>query len=118
YCLRAPVRTPALQTDISALAIRYARHTPRSDNNQQDRPLVFLEDAIRELQRSGKEVIVFKDVPNFDIDPLLNVWTERIPLRNALANRLGLTDHSSQGKIGDETLSRDARAEALLQHLS
>jgi len=29
YCLRAPDRTPALQTAESALAKRYARHTPR-----------------------------------------------------------------------------------------
>jgi len=28
YCLRAPVRTPVLQTAESALAKRYARHTP------------------------------------------------------------------------------------------
>jgi hypothetical protein len=29
YCLRAPDRTPALQTAESALAKRYARHTPK-----------------------------------------------------------------------------------------
>src|ERR1035438_3645935 len=31
YCLRAPDRTPALRTAESALAKRYARHTPRRE---------------------------------------------------------------------------------------
>jgi hypothetical protein len=30
-CLRAPDRTPTLQTAESALAKRYARHTPRAE---------------------------------------------------------------------------------------
>jgi len=30
YCLRAPVRTPVLQTAESALAKRYARHAPKA----------------------------------------------------------------------------------------
>jgi hypothetical protein len=33
YCLRAPDRTPALQTAESASAKRYARHTPSGRNN-------------------------------------------------------------------------------------
>jgi peptidoglycan/LPS O-acetylase OafA/YrhL len=41
------------------------------------------------LQAAGKRVVVFEDVPNFEVDPLWKVRTAAIPFRRKLALALG-----------------------------
>ena len=58
-------------------------------------------------------MIVLDDVPAFDMDPLLQVWTERIPLRNAIATHLGLVDE----RDSELPSRKDADAKALASKL-
>lgn len=46
--------------------------------------------SIRPLQSTGRHVIVFDDVPNFDFDPLLRYRTSLIPARHTLAIWMGV----------------------------
>jgi hypothetical protein len=59
----------------------------------------FLEASISLLQRNGKQVILLDDVPNFDLDPTSLVWTGWIPLRRAIADRLGLLNRSPSSEL-------------------
>ena len=56
-------------------------------------PILFLESlsaSVQRLQRAGKHVIIFDDVPNFDFDPVLRFRTDHILPRHALTVFLGL----------------------------
>jgi hypothetical protein len=53
--------------------------------------------SILSLQKAGKKVIVFEDVPNFGFDPVLRVRTASIPARRALAGMLGTLDVRDPG---------------------
>jgi peptidoglycan/LPS O-acetylase OafA/YrhL len=56
-----------------------------------------LEETIRSLQSSGKQVVVVRDVPAFDVDPLWRVRTQQIPARRTLAAWLGLRGADDPG---------------------
>ena len=65
--------------------------------------------AIGSLHASGKRVVVFEDVPNFDIDPLWKVRTARIPPRHKLALWLGVkgTEDTGFAPPGDRRLTSE-----------
>jgi peptidoglycan/LPS O-acetylase OafA/YrhL len=90
------VRTVALEafweSSIAGRSLRTAGHTeffPSSDAQETDRIFVqALERTIDALEHSGKHVILFGDVPTFDIDPLWRMRSSRIPARRWLISRL------------------------------
>lgn len=64
--------------------------------------------TIAALQFSGRQVIVIKDVPSFDIDPLSRVRAQRIPARRILASWLGVRDAADPGfaaPVADELVN-------------
>ena len=79
----------------------------RIQNPLQIATLQSLETSIRSLLANGKQVIVMEDVPEFGIDPLLKYRTSRIPIRHAIAMRLGVLDDSDEGLIKPNRSLRD-----------
>jgi peptidoglycan/LPS O-acetylase OafA/YrhL len=67
--------------------------------------------SIQSLQRDGKRVIVFDDVPNFDFDPLSRFRTANIPARHmmAVSFRLDTGDRgvSTPGFVSASSISSD-----------
>ncbi len=53
--------------------------------------------TIQGLQQAGKQVVVMKDVPLFDSDPLMQIRTARIPARRMLAQWMQSTDANDTG---------------------
>jgi peptidoglycan/LPS O-acetylase OafA/YrhL len=70
--------------------------------------------AIRALQSAGKQVIVLKDVPGFDRDPLWRVRSQQIPARRRLAAWLGVHDASDPGYATPASDLHTALADSLL----
>jgi peptidoglycan/LPS O-acetylase OafA/YrhL len=70
---------------------------------------------IQTLRAAGKAVVVLKDIPNFDFDPLDRVRTARIPARGILASWLGGADAGDSGFAPSAVASVDALAGATLR---
>jgi peptidoglycan/LPS O-acetylase OafA/YrhL len=103
------------QSSVEALIGGNAgRRGARRQNNSQNDAMQFLKDSISSLQAAGKNVIVMGDVPSFDIDPLVIVWTDMIPLRRAIATWMGIEDNSGVEFASDRAGSSDALAASLL----
>jgi peptidoglycan/LPS O-acetylase OafA/YrhL len=73
--------------------------------------------SIRSLQASGKQVIVMDDSPNFDFNPFLRYSSIQIPLRRAIATRLGILNPGDSGFGSQKSLSSAAKATSLLQEI-
>jgi hypothetical protein len=71
--------------------------------------------VLRALQSSGKQVIVFEDVPSFEIDPLWRVRSARIPARRRLAAWLGNRDAVDPGFAPPDANPNIAAANSLLR---
>ncbi len=56
-----------------------------------------LRDTIASLQSSGKQVIILEDVPEFTMDPLWRIESERIPARRQLVQWLNISDTRDPG---------------------
>jgi hypothetical protein len=85
--------------------------TPTPSKNS---PMLFLQSSIRSLQSSGKQVIVFGDVPSFDTDPFAEFWTNRIPLRRTVATWIGVSKYADEAPPSVSSASDDAQAASLL----
>ena len=81
---------------------------------EKNKPMQFLQASIRSLQSSGKQVIVFGDVPSFDTDPYAQFWTSRIPLRRTIATWIGVPKYGDASSPSEDSASNDAQAAALL----
>lgn len=76
--------------------------------------------TIKSLQEAGKEVLVFEDVPTFEINPVSRVRTASIPVRHALAVWLRTADASDPGfahpyLIPEAALASSALKEAVAE---
>ena len=103
-----------VEGDVDAVA---NRHGTRNQDQSQIATMQFLERSIQSLLVKGKQVVVMEDVPQFDIDPLLNYRTSRIPIRHAFAQRLGVLNDSDEGFISPRSSLPDASATKFLQEM-
>jgi len=71
--------------------------------------------TVRSLQEAGKKVVIFGDVPNFDVDPLWIVRTERIPARQILYRLLAGHPLQDSGLASPSSISTDPETRLLLQ---
>jgi hypothetical protein len=53
--------------------------------------------TVSSLEQSGKVVIVVREAPSFNFDPVLRVRVARIPMRSALARLLHVNDSDDPG---------------------
>lgn len=79
-----------------------------------------LRDTVRLLQSAGKQVVVLEDVPEFTMDPLWRVESERIPTRRKLVQWLDVSEARDTGTASVDTnpniaLSRGVLEQALAQ---
>jgi hypothetical protein len=82
---------------------------------EKNTPMQFLQASIRSFQSSGKQVIVFGDVPSFDRDPFAQFWTNRIALRRHIATWIGVPKYCDASSPSEDSASNDAQAAALLR---
>jgi peptidoglycan/LPS O-acetylase OafA/YrhL len=71
--------------------------------------------TIQSLQASGKQVVVFEDVPKFSVNPVSRVRTASIPVRQALAAMLGTGDASDPGFASPEMVSENAMIDSAIE---
>ena len=101
-----------IQSSGGAVAVRDLATRMLASNQDVFR---FLEASISLLQRNGKQVILLDDVPTFDLDPTSLVWTGWIPVRRAIADRLGLLNRSGSELPSPMRAPANALATTLLK---
>ena len=74
--------------------------------------------SIRTLQAAGKQVVVMQDVPEFNFDPLLRVRFSHIPVRLALAKRMGIPEAGDPGLASSEDDAAFASAIAAIRQVA
>ncbi len=75
-----------------------------------------LRNTIESLQASGKRVLVLEDVPEFTMDPLWRVESERIPARRQLVQWLNIADARDSGAALIETGANIALSRSVVEH--
>ena len=70
--------------------------------------------TVRALVASGKQVIVFDDIPSFDFEPMWRIDSAEIPVRRALIALLGVNNTADTGVAAPADLESAAAAAALL----
>jgi hypothetical protein len=92
-------------------------HASRTPSLEASRQLFAqsLTASIHALQAAGKQVILFQDVPDFEVDPLWKVESQRIPVRRELAALLRLSDAADPGFASPRPDPDVALSAALLQ---
>jgi len=71
--------------------------------------------TIRTLQRAGKTVIVFGDVPEFGVDPLWRIRTSRILVRHTMGSWLGVLEDRDPGTDSPVDVAMAAQSQKLLE---
>jgi peptidoglycan/LPS O-acetylase OafA/YrhL len=71
--------------------------------------------TIRTIQSAGKQVIVLKDVPGFEVDPMWRTRTQQIPARRALSAWLRIPGAADPGSAAPAIDSHIALADSLLE---
>ena len=71
--------------------------------------------TIQSLRASGKQVIVFEDVPKFAVDPVSRVRTANIPARQVLTAMLGTVDPSDPGFASPDMVSENAMVDSAIE---
>jgi peptidoglycan/LPS O-acetylase OafA/YrhL len=92
----------------------HAQETPTADATS----ALFaasLRTTIASLQASGKQVIVLEELPNFAIDPVWRVESERIPVRHRLTQWLGVANAGDPGYDNPEGDANLALSNSLLE---
>ncbi|MGB6691001.1 MAG: acyltransferase family protein [Terracidiphilus sp.] len=89
-------------------------NTPPAPDAARKLFLDSLSATIRSLQSAGKRVVIFSDVPTFEIDPIWRVRSRLIPARRGLASWLGVQDASDPGVAAPSRDPHFAVADSLL----
>lgn len=74
-----------------------------------------IRETVQSLRSSGKQVVVLEDVPQFTMDPLWRVESERIPARQKLGQWLTSPEAHDSGKALIDTNSNIALSRLLLE---
>jgi hypothetical protein len=96
----------------------HGRESPPTQEASRKLIMDSLTASIRSLQASGKQVIVFEDVPHFAVDPVRRVRTACIPVRHALAAILGTVDTSDPGFTSPNMVSETAIADSAIEQVA
>lgn len=74
---------------------------------------IGLQATIEQLKAAGKTVVLVRDVPLLDFDPVRTAATEGIPLRRTLATAFNVLPASIDGKVSNEHVVTDPTAGAI-----
>jgi hypothetical protein len=115
--LAASWAAPFSQTWLDGWFTADLAHPSRAPSVEASRQLFTesLTASIQALQAAGKLVILFQDVPDFEVDPLWRVESQRIPVRRQLTAWLRISDAADPGFASPRPDPNVALSAALLQ---